>query len=205
MNEMEQIKNTGFTNTYALVMCGGQSTRMGTDKSMLQYHAKPQRYHVYDMLLPFCDKVFISCNKQQSLRIEDGYDFIEDDETLANNGPMAALLSAFTQHPDKNVLLIGCDYPFLKTYELQLFSNICKELPAAFYNKEEEIYEPMLGWYPSNYFDKLKTMYNGKQLSLQHFLKEKHAIKYLPVNINSIKSIDTAEEFLETIKKLNAR
>ncbi|MBK8495728.1 MAG: NTP transferase domain-containing protein [Chitinophagaceae bacterium] len=46
-------KNNIITNTYGLVLCGGNSSRMGTDKSMLQYYDKPQRYHVYDMLLPF--------------------------------------------------------------------------------------------------------------------------------------------------------
>jgi molybdenum cofactor guanylyltransferase len=183
-------------------MCGGQSTRMGTDKSMLQYYDKPQRYHVYNMLLPLCDKVFISCNAEQVKNIDAGYNFIEDDETFGNIGPMAALLTAFTQYPAKNILLIGCDYPFLSANELQLFSNQCKDAPAAFYNKEAEVYEPMLAWYPCSCFDKLKTMFDGKQFSLQHFLKYDSAIKYLPLNINSIKSIDTVATFLKAYSSI---
>ena len=104
-------------------MCGGQSNRMGTDKSMLQYYNKPQRYHVYDMLLPFCEKVFISCSKQQAETVEAGYHVIPDDERYCNIGPIAGLLTAFTQFPKKNILLIGCDYPFLKATELEIFSD----------------------------------------------------------------------------------
>lgn len=204
MKEPDQIKNTCFPNTYALVMCGGQSRRMGTDKSMLQYYDKPQRYHVYDTLLPCCDKVFISCNAEQAKSIEAGYNFIKDDETFGNIGPMAALLTAFTKYPGKNILLIGCDYPFLKADELQLFSNQCKDLPAAFYNKAAEVYEPMLAWYPYPCFDKLKTMFDGKQFALQYFLKDNNAIKYLPPNINSIKSIDSSEAFSKAYNSIKS-
>ncbi len=195
MKETDQIKSTRFQNTYGLVICGGQSTRMGTDKSMLQYFNKPQRYHVYDMLLPFCEKVFISCNAEQTKNIKAGYNFIQDDETTGNIGPIGALLTAFTQYPNINILLIGCDYPFLKADELQLFSHQCKKKPTAFYNKEDDVYEPMLAWYPYTFFDKLKTMFQENQFSLQHFLKNNNAIKYLPVDIKSLESIDTSEAF----------
>jgi molybdenum cofactor guanylyltransferase len=198
MKEPEQIKNT-----FGLIMCGGNSSRMGTDKSMLQYYNKPQRYHVYDMLLPFCEKVFIACNAQQANSIAAGYDFIEDNPLYNNIGPVAALLSAFTQYPKKNLLLIGCDYPFLTAGELEKFSLLCKDVPASFYNKEGAIYESMLAWYPFTCFDKLKRIFDAKQFSLQQLLRETDAIKYLPTDTNSIKSIDTKETFSKAYNLIN--
>jgi molybdenum cofactor guanylyltransferase len=200
---MKKIKP--IKDTYGLVMCGGQSYRMGTDKSMLQYYNKPQRYHVYDMLLPFFEKIFISCNKEQATSIEAGYNFIEDALLYNDIGPMAALLSAFTLHPQKNLLLIGCDYPFLKTGELEQFSLLCKDIPASFYNKEAVIYESMLAWYPYTCFDELKRMFEAKQFSMQQLLRKYDAIKYIPTNTNSIKSIDTIEAFNEAYKLINER
>jgi molybdopterin-guanine dinucleotide biosynthesis protein A len=200
MKEIKHIKDT-----YGLVMCGGNSNRMGTDKSMLQYYSKPQRYHVYNMLLPFCEKVFISCNNEQVNSIDAGYNFIEDAPLYNDIGPMAALLSAFTLHPQKNLLLIGCDYPFLKTVELEIFSMLCNDAPASFYNKEAVIYESMLAWYPYTCFDELKRMFEAKQFSLQQLLRKYDAIKYVPTDINSIKSVDTADAFNETYKLINAR
>jgi molybdopterin-guanine dinucleotide biosynthesis protein A len=204
MKKINHINTNSFPNTFALVMCGGQSNRMGTDKSMLQYFAKPQRYHVYDLLLPYCEKVFIACNIEQAKTIEAGYDFIYDNEAFSNIGPIGALLTAFTQFPEKNILLIGCDYPFLKTIELELFSALCKDIPASFYNQEADIYESMLAWYPYSSFEELTQLIEAKQFSLQQLLKKYNATKYLPADINCITSIDNKEAFIQACKLINA-
>lgn len=193
-----------FPNTYGLVLCGGKSSRMGTDKSLLQYYDKPQRYHVYDMLLPFCEQVFISCDPEQLKNMEAGYHVLPDDETFSNMGPMGALLTAFPAFPKKNILLIGCDYPFLKAGELVEFSSLCKEAPATFYNQQANIYESMLGWYPNNCFEALQQMFKASEFSLQHLLRKMNALQYLPKDINSIKSVDTMEAFSQAIMKINA-
>jgi molybdopterin-guanine dinucleotide biosynthesis protein A len=199
---MKAIKH--IKDTYGLVLCGGQSNRMGTDKSMLPYYNKPQRYHVYDMLLPFCEQVFISCSKEQANSIDAGYDFIEDAVAYSDIGPMAALLSAFTLHPHKHLLMIGCDYPFLNTTELETFSKLCTDIPVSFYNVEAGIYESMMAWYPSSCFEELKRMFAAKAFSLQQLLRKTDAIKYVPTDIRCIKSIDTIQAYNQTIKGLHA-
>jgi molybdenum cofactor guanylyltransferase len=199
MAEAKKKINVYLPDTYGLVMCGGNSSRMGTDKSLLTYYNKPQRYHVYEMLLPFCKNVFISCNQLQSANIEKGYPFLKDDDAYTDIGPMAALLTACKQFPEKNILLIGCDYPFLSATDLQQFSTYCagENNMAAFYNEQEELYEPLLAWYPYQSFDKLKKMHHANRYSLQHFLKDNGAIKFYPQNKNSITSVDTNDEFIK--------
>src|SRR4051812_24633015 len=96
---------------YGLIACGGKSSRMGFDKSTIVYHGKPQRYHVYNLLQPFCEKIFISCNHEQAASILPEYSFIVDTERAQHRGPIAALVSAFEQFPGASFLLIGCDYP----------------------------------------------------------------------------------------------
>ncbi len=67
---------------YGLVLCGGNSSRMGRDKSKITYHLKEQKYHVFDLLKELSDKVFISCNHDQSREEKDNYSFIEDDSSI---------------------------------------------------------------------------------------------------------------------------
>lgn len=200
---MNELKKYLFPNTRGLVLCGGQSNRMGTDKSMLQYHDKPQRYHVYEMLLPFCESVFISCNAGQSPGIATGYQYMPDDATFSDMGPMGALLTAFTKNPDKHILLIGCDYPFLQATELDTFSAQCREIPVSFYNAEADVYESMIAWYPNTCFEELKNMFKAKQFSLQHLLRKTNAVKYIPSSKSCITSIDTREGYEQARKLLN--
>jgi len=189
------MSNKKTLATYGLVACGGSSSRMGTDKSMLTYHQKPQRYHVYEMLQPFCEKVFISCREEQAATVEDGYNILADHPAYNETGPMAALLSAFAEFPQKNMLLIGCDYPFLTANDLQQFSAYCndEDHAVAFYNDKGNVYEPLLAWYNHNSFYALKKMYDTKQYSLQHFLRSSQTVKFYPTDNKNIESIDTRE------------
>jgi molybdopterin-guanine dinucleotide biosynthesis protein A len=193
-----------FPHTYGLVVCGGNSSRMGRDKSLLRYHDKPQRYHVYDMLLPFCEKVFISCNAEQANAMARGYPFIQDLPQYNNTGPMAALLTAAEQFPKTNFLFIGCDYPFLTNEDLvHFFSFYKEEKPLSFYNADENMYEPLLAYYPHSSFSELKKRYEAKQYSLQHFLQESKADKFYPVNKKTMSSIDTEEAFIKAFNSIN--
>ena len=205
MSDSESIKKNVLTNTYGLAVIGGNSRRMGTDKSLLQYHTKPQRYHVSDMLLPLCENVFISCNAAQADNLEAGYSFLTDLPQYNNIGPMAALLTAFTQFPNKNILMIGCDYPFLTVDNLQQFSDFCKDecKAVSFYNEKENKYEPLIAWYPYPCFKQLKLMHEAKQYSLQHFLKDTDAAKFYPSNKISIVSVDTYEAFNKAFNTIN--
>lgn len=197
------IKDHLVPDTIGLVVCGGRSNRMGTDKSLLLYFDKPQRYHLYDMLHPFCEKVFISCNADQVKNMEPGYDVLPDHPSYSNIGPMAALLSAFKEFPQKNMLLIGCDYPFLTAVQLRQFSEYCNgSKPVCFYNEQSAVYEPLLAWYPYETFEPIKKMQEAGEYSLQHFLISVRAVKFYPAGKRSIISVDTHEDFLRVSTQL---
>jgi len=161
---------------------------MGQDKSLLEYHGRAQRYHVADMLRPFCDEVYLSLNASQTEETP-GYRVIRDAPGFANGGPMTALLSAYRTH--KNILLIGCDYPLLTREELARFidSIVNSDVPKVFYNEAEQCYEPLLGFYGGVFFhDLLSHFRNGG--SLQRLLTEIACDRYLPLNKDVMRSVD---------------
>ena len=183
-----------------LVVCGGKSSRMGSDKSMLQYHSKPQCYHVYDMLESICDEVLISCNSKQAEFIDPCYPTLSDQSSFEGIGPMAALLSAYRLYPGADILLIGCDYPFLASEELKRFViGLHRSEPEAFYNSICSIYEPLLAYYPGPAFESITKMYVVEDYSLQHFLKDQDARKFNPSSLATIKRIETKEDYLEAV------
>ncbi|MGV3599553.1 MAG: molybdenum cofactor guanylyltransferase [Dyadobacter fermentans] len=181
---------------YGLVICGGESTRMGTDKSLLVYYQKPQYEHVADLLAPLCERVIISCNAEQFKTFRTRYHKLEDQPAFAGVGPMTGLLSTLEKLPGNDFLVAGCDYPFLSSDEMANFlHSIEKDLPAAAFYNDEGFYEPLLGWYSKSIGKALKEAFAAGRHSLQHFLRANNAGKYRPLLQKTMISVDTPEDF----------
>jgi molybdopterin-guanine dinucleotide biosynthesis protein A len=96
-----------------LVLAGGRSTRMGVDKSTINYHGKPQFEHLYDLLATYCADVFLSVNAEQASQLADSrFNLIADDATVF--GPLAGILTAFQKQSANHAwLVVVCDLPLL--------------------------------------------------------------------------------------------
>ena len=185
-----------------LVVCGGQSTRMGTDKCFLNYHGKPQAYHLYEILQQCCEQVFISCNQSQVSKFEAAYQTIVDDPECENIGPMAALMSAFKKYPEKSFLVVGCDYPFITRKDLmKLIVARDKNYFAICYSKDQSISEPLLCVYEKDVYPFLKNKFLQKKYSLRHFLEEVKTARIAGYP-EIIKSIDTSQEYQVALKRI---
>ncbi|GGB94548.1 NTP transferase domain-containing protein [Dyadobacter sediminis] len=181
---------------YGMVVCGGQSTRMGTDKSEMVYHKKPQREHVSEMLSDFCEKVFVSCNSKQAGRISNPDSLLIDLPEFSNIGPMAALLTANFFFPDRDFVVLACDYPFIIKKDLASFLQAIdeKSFAAAFYNEQHGVYEPLIAWYSKDALLEIQNRFHSQQYSLQKFLKDSEAQQFKPSDTEHMKSVDTPED-----------
>ena len=180
-----------------IVACGGNSTRMGTDKGLLPYFGIPQRYYLYQLFAPFCQKTYISCRMEQAQSIEKSSAYIKDEEQFAGHGPVSGLLSCFTAHPGTAILFSGCDYPYINRKEIErLLSYRNKEfLATAFCNKLTGKPEPLFTIYEYASFEIILKRFKENKFSLREFLESStvHLI-HSPEN-NLLKSIDTPEEY----------
>ncbi|HNR19459.1 MAG TPA: NTP transferase domain-containing protein [Bacteroidia bacterium] len=185
-----------------IVLCGGKSSRMKQDKSMLIYHSKPQRYHVYDLLKKYCSEVFISVNDVSQVVESDGYSYLIDDKK--NIGPVAGLIRACKANPKTDVIIVGCDYPHLNDEMLKklIQSNDESFLASAFFNSTENCYEPLLAIYKSECLPFLNYSVENNQNSLQKFLNAVNAHKVYPSSNQQIKSVDIIEEFMSVNEKI---
>lgn len=190
---------------YGLVICGGESTRMGTDKSLLVYYQKPQHEHVADLLAPLCERVILCCNAEQYNTSRTAYPKLTDLPEFAGAGPMSGLLTAFQTFPGNDFLVAGCDYPYLTTDELANFlHDIDKDLPAAAFYNQNAFYEPLLGWYSRSAGNALLQSFENGSRSLQRFLQTEHAGKYQPLSERTMRSVDTMDDFRAVKQALEA-
>jgi molybdopterin-guanine dinucleotide biosynthesis protein A len=190
---------------YGLIACGGESSRMGKDKSLLQYHDLPQITHTKDCIDPYCDQVFVSIRETQSENHPDLSSYLIDLPEYGHSGPIAALLTAFHYFPNHNFVLIGCDYPLLDKNDLKDFFKFISKHPAypiAFYNPEG-FYEPLLAYYPASCAPILLQNHEAGMNSLQRFLITQKAIPFTPKNLKSMLSVDTALQYDQVITFLS--
>lgn len=95
-----------------LVLTGGTSSRMGTDKAALDYGGGQETRRVFALLEEFCAQVFVSCRSDQSeLEGRKGLPQIHD--KLLGLGPLSGILSAFETRADATWLVVACDLPRL--------------------------------------------------------------------------------------------
>lgn len=181
---------------YGLILCGGQSTRMGTDKAFITYHKQPQWLHLYEMLSGICDEVLISCNLSQVHHFNDSYKTVVDHPLFKDAGPLTGLLSAFHLHPDVSLLVVGCDYPKIEAADLLLLRQHEDEsLDVVCYrNKVIEIDEPLLAWYHPSAFMPMLTAYNHEQTSLRKLIPQLQVQRIIPEEWNRLFSVDTPED-----------
>ncbi len=178
----------------ALILTGGESSRMKTDKSKIIYREQEIRYELYEMVKSLVDDVYISCNKEQSSTIDQSYNYIIDNPQYANCGPMTGLLSAFDAHKDCSWLVIASDYPLITKENINyLLLQRKKEVYATIYfNNNTHFLEPLIGIYEQKIIPYIFKCFQENQYSIRRVLEQ------LPIHkINAdevfLQSIDTPE------------
>lgn len=147
---------------YGLVLAGGRSTRMGQDKSLINYHGKAQREYMADLLGQWCSRIFISCRGDQVEEIGGAYSPIPD--TFLGLGPYGAILSAFREHPDAAWLVVACDLPHLDEHTLEqlVAQRNPSKVATTFRSPFDQFPEPLVTiWEPRSYPVLLQFMAQG--------------------------------------------
>jgi len=135
-----------------VILCGGQSSRMGTDKGMIKLHANTWAQTAVDKMSSLQLKVLLSVNAFQYDDYQSVFNqsvLVKDDDRLELNGPLKGVLSIHVQHPDEDLFVLACDMPLMEAGMLNKLLLVSIENPVAdayvFTNEEEP--EPLCGIY----------------------------------------------------------
>jgi len=91
----------------ALLLVGGQSTRMGAEKYLMNVNGQPQYVHLHQLLSDAGLDVCISCNLEQYKTIpSDYYRLVDQYDAI---GPIGGLLAAINHSPEEAWLMVACD------------------------------------------------------------------------------------------------
>jgi len=153
-----------------VVLCGGQSTRMGTDKGLLKSGVATWAQIAVDKLKTLEIPVKISINTKQSADYFNLFainDLILDNESLKVKGPICGVLSAHLQYPSEDILVLACDMLLMETIILKdLIGQYqkCPKSEAIVFTLDIER-EPLCGIYTAKGLARIYHSYKTNQLT----------------------------------------
>ncbi|MEO9483918.1 MAG: NTP transferase domain-containing protein [Ekhidna sp.] len=188
-----------------LILIGGQSTRMGEDKSAIQYHEKPQVQHLFELLSSSIPETYISMRKDQ--KIDFSNRLITDN--LEVKGPLNGLLSAYEAFPFKAWLVLAVDMPFITdlTIEELIRERDMEVMATSLIGLESGLPEPLAAIWELQALKALKRHHlNGDEIFPRKFLTE-NQIKSVRVksdkelfNVNDKMDFEKAKSIIEQNK-----
>jgi molybdopterin-guanine dinucleotide biosynthesis protein A len=160
-----------------VVLCGGQSTRMGADKGLLKSEIGTWAQIGVDKLKTLGIAVKISVNTNQSsdyINLFATNDLIPDNESLKVKGPICGVLSAHLQYPSEDILVLACDMLLMETEILKGLIGQYQKHPkseAIVFTLDGEP-EPLCGIYTAKGLTRIYYSHKTNQLT-------KHSMKYV--------------------------
>ena len=134
-----------------VVLCGGESKRMGSDKGLLQVNGKIWAEKISEKLKHQNIPVVISINPDQQAvygKILNQQELVIDQ--LPMHGPLNGLLTVHQQFPSKDILLMACDL-------IDMNDIILKELITAYEQNEADYF----AYEEDNFFQPLCAIYTS--------------------------------------------
>lgn len=188
-------KHFPLPSVNGLVLAGGKSIRMGSDKTLLAYHGMPQREYVSQLLQSTGLPVFLSCRKEQITELQDKHILIED--RFDNLGPYGAILSAFQSAPDHAWLVVASDLPFLSAETIRelLRERDSSRVATAFHNPETGFPEPLITlWEPKSYPMLLSFLAQGNNCPRKALIQSQpHIVQ--PKDPHWLVNVNTPQEY----------
>ncbi|SHI38173.1 Molybdopterin-guanine dinucleotide biosynthesis protein A [Hymenobacter daecheongensis DSM 21074] len=177
-----------------LVLAGGQSQRMQTDKGRLRYHGQEQREYAASLLANVCTDVHVSCRPDQVADLPAGLLPLPD--RFLHLGPLGGILSALQTDPNAAWLVVACDLPFLSEATLRhlVQHRNSAKVATAFQSPENEFPEPLITiWEPRSYGVLLRFLGLGYSCPRKALINSDVELLAAP-DPNELRNVNTPEE-----------
>jgi len=183
-------------NLLGVVLCGGESKRMGSDKGLIEKEGKTWAEHVSDKLLSLNMPLAVSIHEQQ----QEAYSRVfSPDQLIIDSidikGPLKGLLSVHKQYPEQDILLMACDLIDMDELTLKnLIDQYRVNNAFDFFVYHENFAEPFCAIYTSR---GLKPVFKKAQLhalekfSFQSILDDGNTLKIPIRNDASFRNYNT--------------
>lgn len=177
----------------AVLLAGGESTRMGRDKATLMWRGRPQwEWQIEKLRALHPEKIFVSARSDLSWCPADAR-LIQD--TPPSRGPLSGLATALAATETDHLLALAIDMPFMTTEQLRLLCNLVTT-EAGVVPMIDGNAEPLAAIYPKESRAIFLEALQSENFSLQPIVRKL-------IDLNLLKEMPIAGPAREFYKNVN--
>jgi len=204
VDEIELIDNrwTSKMRATAVIMAGGNSVRMGQDKSMLPVNGQPMIKYIAEQLRPHFSQILISSSDVSRYNIA-GAEVVPDE--VAGRGPLGGIASALKASANELNFVIACDIPQVDIDLMKMLLRESRKFDAVIPRTGQSKYEPLFAVYKKSALKTIEeALLSGDNRIIDALGSSK--VKYIDLNdVLQLKNLNTMDDYREFIgKKDNA-
>ena len=176
------------------VLCGGASSRMGSDKASLQIQGRPMIQWVVDSMKDAGIETVVALGDRPDL----GLPALADKEP--SDGPLGAIIGAITRYG--TLLVCPCDGPMVSSDLLRELVSCAAEVKDSVVLAHSGRLEPLIGVYKQEALPQLKVGYARGARGPKMALNPKD---YATVDVSPdlVKNINTQADFQSVLPILD--
>ena len=196
-NHINNLIQEKIAAVKGLVLVGGKSTRMGQDKSNLDYFGKPQKIVAKELLESNNLETFYSV--QNASEYDD-----EIHDKFLNLGPFGGICSAFQKDPNAAWFVLATDVPFVNDQIIKLLLNQRNpgKIATAIKGKGKDFPEPLITIYePKAYPILLQYLAQGYSCPRKALINSE--VEIVEVDDDFIRNINTPVDFTNAKNEIN--
>lgn len=127
-----------------VILAGGKSSRMGSNKALLDFGGRPLIRIIADRVRSITDQILISSNDSSC------YEFLNFPvipDRYKGHGPLAGLHAAMLWNPCALYIVLACDLPNLQAPFLRRLTSLVKGYDAAIPRTRDGLAHPLCAVY----------------------------------------------------------
>ncbi len=156
-----------MNNITGVVLAGGKSQRMKTDKALIQFNDKTLLENQVDLLSSVFKTVFVSANTQE-------YSFVDKpiiEDEFKDIGPIGGILSVLKKVETEYAFVLSVDIPMVNKELISFLINENKDFDIVMPVFKEN-YEPTCAIYSKNCIKIIETQILNKDYKLTNFINK---------------------------------
>ncbi len=179
----------------AVILVGGKSSRMGSNKAFLELKGKTFIELQIELLREMFDEIFISANTSSE------YEYLNlpiFKDVYPGKGPLGGIYTSLINSSSLHTFMLACDMPFVGSELIKYLKDLTKEYDVVI-PKSEKGLEPLHAFYSKNCIDPIKRALDENNLRIISFFP------HVNVKVVELDSLTSSDSFKNSIKNLNTR